>query len=143
MQAEDYLTQRLQAETDWYDQRAGANKRYYVMYSVGAVVASAAVPVSIAAALDNWIPAALGGAVSVATAMLSILKCQENWQHYRSTAEILKKERYLYELRAGPYADLDEQETLAQLVERVEGMISVEHRTWHQTQRQPRSPTTS
>ena len=46
---------------------------------------------------------------------------------YRSTAEALKHERYLYLAQAGPYADDDRRR---QLAERLEGLITQEHAKW-------------
>jgi hypothetical protein len=46
---------------------------------------------------------------------------QERWIGHRSTAEVLKDERYLYLARAGPYVGEDRHKLLA---ERIEGLIS-------------------
>jgi hypothetical protein len=64
---------------------------------------------------------------------------QEHWITYRSTAEALKHERYLYLARAGPYAGEDRHRLLA---ERVEGLVSQEHAKWAASSQQPtKSPT--
>jgi hypothetical protein len=46
---------------------------------------------------------------------------------YRSTAEALKHEKFLFLSCAGPYATGDRQRVLA---ERLEGLISQEHARW-------------
>jgi hypothetical protein len=51
----------------------------------------------------------------------------EQWITYRSTAEALTHERYLYLARAGPYVGEDRQR---QLAERIEGLVSQEHAKW-------------
>jgi hypothetical protein len=52
---------------------------------------------------------------------------QEHWITYRSTAEALKHERYLYLAQAGLYMGDDRH---SQLAERLEGLISQEHVKW-------------
>jgi Protein of unknown function (DUF4231) len=52
---------------------------------------------------------------------------QEHWITYRSTAEALKHERYLYLARAGPYVGENRNR---QLAERIEGLTSQEHAKW-------------
>ena len=56
-----------------------------------------------------------------------LYQLQENWITYRSTAEALKRERYLYLAKAGPYAEGDRHK---QLAERLEVLISREHAKW-------------
>ena len=51
---------------------------------------------------------------------------------YRSTAEALKHERYLYLAAAGPYGGDDRVRVLA---ERVEGLVSQEHAKWTESRR--------
>jgi Protein of unknown function (DUF4231) len=52
---------------------------------------------------------------------------QEHWITYRSTAEALKQERYLYLARAGPSMGEDRHR---QLAERIEGLVFQEHAQW-------------
>jgi hypothetical protein len=129
-----YLETRLDPQTSWYDKRAFQNKFTFLSFSIIAIGASAAIPVSVATGGSEWIGAALGGLVSVVSALLSVLKSQENWLHYRSTAELLRKERAFFSMSAGPYArdELDGRDAAQTLVERVEDLISSEHTAWHQ-----------
>ena len=73
-------------------------------------------------------------AVTVLAAVIVVLEgarhvyqFQEHWITYRSTAEELKHERYLYLAHAGPYTGDDRHD---QLAERLEGLISQEHAKW-------------
>ena len=63
-----------------------------------------------------------------------LYQLQEHWISYRSTAEALKHERYLYLARAGPYTGEDRHRALA---ERIEGLVSQEHAKWAATSQQP------
>jgi hypothetical protein len=56
---------------------------------------------------------------------------------YRSTAEALKHEKYLYLGNAGPYAAVNPK---ALLTERVESSVSQEHAKWASSQEQTAKP---
>ena len=58
---------------------------------------------------------------------------QSNWVLYRSTAEALKHERFLYLANAGPYRGRDRSRVLA---EKVEGLVSQEHAKWTDARRE-------
>ena len=132
MNTQSYISGRLQPEADWYDHKAVEEKRWYYGLTMTAFAASAAVPASIVLGSPDWLPAVLGSLVAVATGILSIKKSQENWLNYRKTAELLKKERHLFEMNAGPYSGLSGEDAARRLVERVEATISVEHQAWLQ-----------
>ena len=68
----------------------------------------------------------LGGVIVIITSLIQLYKYQENWILYRTTAELLKKEKYLYQNDAGDYSKLDPAEKKKQLVERVETIVSSE-----------------
>ena len=63
-----------------------------------------------------------------------LYQLHEHWITYRSTAEALKHERYLYLGKAGPYAGDDRHR---QLAERIEGLTSQEHAKWASSQQAP------
>jgi Protein of unknown function (DUF4231) len=51
-----------------------------------------------------------------------------NWLSYRATCEGLKREKFLYLAKAGPYASATDSDVL--LAERVEALISEENTKW-------------
>lgn len=57
-------------------------------------------------------------------------KYHENWIQYRSTAEILKHEKFLYLTRSGGYKNSSA--SFNELVERCESIISSENVDWVQ-----------
>jgi len=59
---------------------------------------------------------------------------QANWISYRSTCEALKREKFLYLAKAGPYATANDPHAL--LAERIESLTSQEHAKWASTQEQ-------
>ncbi|MGA8083322.1 MAG: DUF4231 domain-containing protein, partial [Candidatus Nitrosopolaris sp.] len=63
----------------------------------------------------------IGGIIVVITGLTQLEKYQENWILYRTSSELLKKEKY-FENRVGEYSNLDQEERNKLLVER--GRIS-------------------
>jgi Protein of unknown function (DUF4231) len=72
--------------------------------------------------------AALGVIVVVLEGVQHLNQYQKTWLDYRSTAEALKHEKFLFLAGAGPYADVDDRR--ARLAERVEELIASEHSRW-------------
>ena len=64
----------------------------------------------------------IGGLIVVITGVTQLEKYQENWILYRTTTELLKKERYFYENNVGDYTDEKERNKI--LVERAESIVS-------------------
>jgi hypothetical protein len=60
--------------------------------------------------------------------ILHLNQYQQNWITYRSTAEALKHEKFLYLARAAHYASAAKPQAL--LAERVEALVSQEHTRW-------------
>ena len=68
--------------------------------------------------------------------MQGLYQFQQNWTSYRSTAEGLKHEKFLWQARAGPYKDPENPTLEALFAERVEALISTEHAKWVRYQEQ-------
>jgi hypothetical protein len=68
--------------------------------------------------------ALVGVAVVVLEGLQHLNQYHENWLSYRSSAEALKHEKYLFLADAGPYGDTEDKR--AQLAERIEELIGQE-----------------
>src|SRR5215204_4303949 len=62
------------------------------------------------------------------------------WTSYRSTAEHLKHEKYLFLASSGPYRNLNTDDALKRLAERVEEQVSTEHAKWVSDAKQREQP---
>lgn len=132
MGKEDYLTDRLDDQIDWYDKKAGWNQGWFKRLQVIIIVSGALVPF-----LSGLVPGdlivskiaigLLGVVVAALTAILGLYKFQENWIQYRITCESLKREKHIFQAGVAPYAEDD---AFDLLVERVESLISSEHTNW-------------
>src|SRR3954464_15259294 len=136
---------RLVDQLDWYDRKSSDAQRAFKRVKVTELVIAAAIPVMAGTRASQIITAPLGGAVVLLhaaalggagvllEAVQQLYQWQTNWVQYRSTAEALKHEKFLYLAVAGPYATGDRRRLLA---ERLEGLISQEHAKWTQSRAQ-------
>jgi hypothetical protein len=120
--------ERLEQQISWYGRNARRNKRWYMRIKVAQIVSAAIIPVIAAVDLSTWVAGGLGALVVVLESIQQLFQFHSNWTHYRSTAEALKHEKFLYLAHAGAYAHVAE--PLALLAERVEGRVSQEHAAW-------------
>jgi hypothetical protein len=124
---EDPTWRRLEEAIDWYDRRAGENRRLYRWLKLLEIAVAAAVPVVAGVGAAVWVTGGLAAVVVVLEGAQHLFQFQEQWITYRTTAESLKHEHYLYLARAGPYAGEDRHSKLAT---RTEALISQEHAKW-------------
>jgi uncharacterized protein DUF4231 len=119
---------RLEQQIKWYGSRARSSKRWYMRIKLVQIVSAAVIPVIAAADLAVWIAGALGALVVVLESVQQLFQFHSNWTTYRSTAESLKHEKFLYIAGAGAYATAKDPAAL--LAERVESRVSQEHAAW-------------
>jgi uncharacterized protein DUF4231 len=125
--AEDPTWKRLEDAIDWYDRRAGENQRLYKWLKLIELAVAAALPVVAGVGSPVWVTGGLAAVVVVLEGAQHLFQLQEQWITYRSTAEGLKHEQYLYLAKAGPYVGDDRRSILAT---RTEVILSQEHAKW-------------
>ena len=125
--AEDPTWERLEDQIGWYDRKSGDNQRRYKWLKLLELAVAAALPVVAGIHSPVWVTGGLASVIVVLEGGQHLYQFQEHWITYRSTAEALKHERYLYLAKAGPYVGEDRH---SQLAERLEGLISQEHAKW-------------
>jgi hypothetical protein len=125
--AEDPTWARLEDAIDWYDRRAAENQRLYRWLKLVELAVAAALPVVAGVGSPVWVTGGLAAVVVVLEGAQHLFQFQELWITYRSTAESLKHERYLYLAEAGPYGGEDRR---SQLATRTEALLSQVHARW-------------
>jgi hypothetical protein len=125
---------RLDEEIKWYSNKSKWNQEWFKKLKVTVIVAAAIIPFTAGIGAPALITGALGVLVVVIESLQSLYQLQSNWISYRSTAEGLKHEKYLYYARAGPYSCAVDPDML--LAERIEALISTEHAKWVMDQTQ-------
>ena len=132
MDEQMYIEERLENEIAWYERKSRNNKRYYYFLRVIELVSAAFIPFLINylgedTGLLKSVIETLSILVLITTGMISIFQFRELWTEYRTNAESLKHEKYLYLSASNPY---HQGEKFKLLVERVERLISIEHSRW-------------
>jgi hypothetical protein len=126
----------LEDQLDWYDRKSVAAQHAYKRVKLSQLIVGAAVPVIAALQVSAAVTATLAAFVVVAEGAQQLYQWQTNWVLYRSTAEALKHEKYLYLAAAGPYSADDRHRVLA---ERLEGLVSQEHAKWTEVRHDSRT----
>jgi hypothetical protein len=85
-----------------------------------------------------WLTGSVGALIAVLEGLQQLNQYQQNWIRYRSTCESLKREKYLYLAKAGPYAGVSDAHAL--LAERIESLGSQEEAKWVSAQEKPEQP---
>jgi hypothetical protein len=131
---QDYLSQRLDEQYNWLEKKAAWNQSRYKHLRMVEIAAAALIPALVALGLTGRAgevaSALLGIVIALSAGAMSLFKFHEKWVQYRSTAEQLKHERFLYDTQTGPYAG---PERYAALVERVESILMKENAAWAKT----------
>jgi hypothetical protein len=137
-----YKEERLQKQIDWHSQKARHNKLRFRLYQIITLIASAIISIINVANVGDFqtrmISSIIAGVIVVATGITQLEKYQESWILYRTSSELLKKEKYFFENNIGEYSNPDEKERNKLLVERVESIVSAEtskYFTIHQSQK--------
>jgi hypothetical protein len=134
--SENPTLDRLEDQLRWYSKKSRQNQRCFKWLKVIEIVAAALIPFAAGLMPNPLITGGLGVIVVILESMQGLFQFQQNWTSYRSTAEGLKHEKFLWQARAGPYKDLENPNPDALFAERVEALISTEHAKWATYQEQ-------
>ena len=125
---EDPVWDRLEDQIEWFDKKAVQNQRSFKLLKYAEILTAAAIPVLTGFDVTREVLAVLGGLVLVIESVLHLNQYQQNWIAYRSAAEALNHEKFLFVAHAGPYARAAHPR--ATLAKRVEALIGQEHAKW-------------
>lgn len=141
MNEEEYLSNRLDDQIDWYDRKSGLNKKLYLRCQLVQLIVASLITLS--ALLEVYehviipfIVPSMGALVAIISGILGLYKFQENWVEYRATSEALKYEKYLFITKSDPYHKPDR---FNLLVNRAEGLMSKQNATWLQSTKEASS----
>lgn len=127
---------RLEDQIGWYDKKSQSNQQWYKWLKGIEIIAAAAVPV--VAGIDAIVTAVLGVVVVVLEGVQHLNQFHNNWVAYRTTCEALRREKYLFLAKTGPYDALSDNGALKELAGRVEALISTENTKWITSRNEPR-----
>jgi hypothetical protein len=141
MDAETYLKERVEDQTAWYDRKAAFNKRWFISLRAVEIASAATVPFLSGFSSHPSIGAAVGITgiiITLCAGMTHLCQFQERWIEYRTTAEALKKEKFLFITKTDPYHADD---AFPVFVQRVESLASKEVVGWAQHLMKPEKET--
>ena len=141
MDSDQYISQRLEDQINWYDKKSQSAQKNYKRIRLVEFICAATIPFLAGMMADDSsylkvIVGALGVVVAVITAVQGLYQWNEDWIQYRTTCESLKKEKFLFLTKSEPY-DSDEKDNLNLLVQRVETLVSKENTNWAQYMMKP------
>jgi hypothetical protein len=130
----DYITNRFETQLNWYHNKATDSRIIFYVCQGLIIVFGAMVPIINVAGPDvdslsiRITSSILGALITIIAGFIQLLKAQESWILFRSTAENLKLEYHLFMQRSREYSDpnLSEQETNKLFIDRAESIMSAE-----------------
>lgn len=137
MNQEEYISNRLEDQINWYDTKSTWNQKWFKRLQVYQFIAAALIPVMVIYVREEFIlmrllVALTGASIAIISGIIGLYKLQENWLEYRTTCESLQHEKYLYLSCSEPY---NIEDPFPLLVSRVETLISKENTNWTQYMR--------
>jgi len=129
---------RLEQQLKWYDSKSVECQKYYKRLKLLQVGLAVLIPITaqLPTNFSIWLTALSGTAIAFLEGWQQLGQYSTLWVTYRSTAERLKHEKYLFLSEAGPYKSMNDSDRLVNLAERVEEHVSTEHANWfNDTQR--------
>jgi hypothetical protein len=123
---------RLEDQLSWYDSKSNHCQKWYKGLKVLQIVLAVSIPVTshLEPSLAKWLTSVAGALIAILEGVQHVNQYSMLWIMYRSTAEHLKHEKYLFLSAAGPYKGLADADRLVMLAERVEEHVSTEHANW-------------
>lgn len=135
---------RLENQRKWYAEKSAYNQKWYKRLKLAQIVLAAAIPIFALMPVPHtkFIVAIFGALIAILEGVQQLHHFHSLWTEYRSTAEHLKHEKYLFLSVSGPYRGLTQDEALLLLAERIEEHISKEHAKWIDTSKKavPKMP---
>ena len=123
---------RLEDQIQWYGTKSARAQRWYKSFKFVQILLAVLIPVSTHLPPEwwKWVTAIAGSLIALLESMQHLNQYSTLWITYRSTAEALKHEKFLFLSAAGPYRGLTDETRLVKLAERVEERVSMEHASW-------------
>lgn len=130
---DSYLDQRVEDQLRWLSRSSRRSKTTFIGLSLVEIFLGTAITLGSPFLGDNqWgrvLVAIAGGGIAVSGSILALTGSHENWIRYRSLAEQLKREKYLFTTETPPY-DGEPVESFHKFVHRVESMMLEERGAW-------------
>jgi len=126
---------RLENQREWYAKKSALNQKWYKGIKLVQIIIAASIPIIALTDVSyaKFFVAIFGALIAILEAIQQLYQFHTLWTEYRSTAEHLKHEKYLFLSQGGPFRELNQEVALPLLAERIEEHISKEHAKWIDT----------
>lgn len=134
LNAQQYITERLDPEIKWYSTKSSINQKRYKTCQIIEIILATLIPLLSSYSSNKYIAfivGLFGAVIAIIESISKLYKFHENWIQYRTTAEMLKHEKYLYITHSHPYT-LTEETIDNIFIRNVEEIISSESKSWNQ-----------
>lgn len=133
MDIEKYMTDRVDDQINWYDKKSIKCQRTYKILQIIEIVLASLIPLLATYSEKHTIIAIcvglFGSIIAIIESITKLNKYHENWIEYRTTCELLRYHKNLFETHSYPYAISEE--TIENLfVKNIENIISSENNKW-------------
>jgi hypothetical protein len=126
-----YVVERVEAQFRHFHSRARGQRAMYFAVKIIQILLAAAVPAAASAHAPVLVTGGLGVLIVVLEGIQQLFQWHANWIRYRTTAEVLRRELFMFRALVGDYAKTSVPVTL--LAERMDHAASVESAGWSTT----------
>lgn len=132
MDPDIFIQDRVDNQINWYDKKSTYSKRWFHVLVVMELLFAASLPVfsgfnTSQSRIIDIVIGIIGFLIVILNGLLSQFKFKDHWKEYRTTAEQLKHEKYLFLTQTDLYSSED---AYSQFVTNIENLISKENSSW-------------
>ena len=99
-----YMNERVDFKINLYQWLSRRNKILYYLVGSGSIMLAATVPVAVNFFEQNLVPTILSLALTILVGLEKLFLFREHWKNYDYAEELLRREKYLFQARAGVYS---------------------------------------
>lgn len=130
--SQKYIQDRVDKQIYWYSTMSKRNQKMYKLIKTIEIIFAALIPflvsfVSSGLSYLKVIVGILGISITIISGVLALYRFQENWIEFRTTAESLKREKFLFLTRVNIYNTAN---SFPLFVQRIEDLMAKENTNW-------------
>lgn len=134
MNEQEYIEKRLDDQQQWYEKKSAWNQTWFKRLRLVEIVLAAGVPFASSLMDKNpevipMVVSAMAFLIAAISAVISLSNFQDSWLQYRTAAEQLKREKFLFLTGSEPYNGDD---PFHDLVQNVEKILGEENSSWRE-----------
>ncbi len=134
---QDIALRRWQSQKNYYSKRVGHYKSRHLGLELYIGIIAVLVPILLGfPEVPRLIPSILSGTIAAAAVIENVNRYGENWRNFRTTVEVLKREKALFDIGADAYNGLDPDDAAILFATRTEDILSAEWASYFPSEQQ-------